>query len=158
MTERERKMEWTEGRKDELSRLYGTMTGPELAERLGTTARSVYVAANRLGLHKRQPRRIELTEDRELWLKLNFPHMSNRICALILGISERSVNRLAKRLGLRKTERFMEECRAHTARKAKESHLRNGTYPPKGVYNANLQKGGPYRFRPGHAPLRGQRE
>lgn len=151
-------MEWTGGRKDELSRLYGTMTGPELAERLGTTARSVYVAANRLGLHKGPRPRIELTEDRELWLKLNFPHMSNRICALILGISERSVNRLAKRLGLRKTERFMEECRAHTARKAKESHLRNGTYPPKGVYNANLQKGEPYRFRPGHAPLRGQRE
>lgn len=41
----------------------------------------------------------------------------------------------------------MKECRSYAAKKAAESHMRNGTYPPKGVYSANLQKGRPYMFK-----------
>ncbi len=41
----------------------------------------------------------------------------------------------------------MKEVQAHTSKKARESHLRNGTYPPKGYYSPNLQKGKPYQFR-----------
>lgn len=41
----------------------------------------------------------------------------------------------------------MREAQAHAAKRAKESHLRNGTYPPKGWYSPNLQKGQQYRFK-----------
>lgn len=75
--------------------------------------------------------------------------MSNEICGIVLGVSPRTVVRFARRLGLSKTAQFMRECQAHTAKKAKESHLRNGTYPAKGYYSPNLQKGAKYQFKPG---------
>lgn len=43
----------------------------------------------------------------------------------------------------------MKDCQAFTAKKAKESHLRNGTYPPKGFIIPNREK---YYFKPGHIP------
>lgn len=140
---------WTEARNDELRRLYrGNASGPELARHFGTSVAALYKQANKLGLRKAQPNQIELTREREFWLKRNFPHMSNGICALILGISPRSVVRLARRLRLSKTEQFMKECQAHTAKRAKESHLKNGTYPAKGYYSPNLQRGERYQFKP----------
>ncbi len=67
--------------------------------------------------------------------------MRNEICATYLGVSLRTVNRLAADMNLRKTAQFMKESQAYTSRKAKESHLRNGTYPAKGYYSPNLRKG-----------------
>lgn len=139
---------WTETRNEELRQLYRQRTAPELAAYFATTVQAIYQQANKLGLRKSQPNRIELTQEREFWLRRNFPHMSNGICALILGISPRSVVRLARRLRLSKTAQFMRECQAHTAKKARESHLRNGTYPAKGYYSPNLQRGERYQFKP----------
>lgn len=139
-------MRWTEEKCVELRRQYKSRTAPELAEIFGTTVGAVYQKANELGLRKPQPNKIELSRERETWLRLNFPRMSNEICALILGISLRSVVRQARRLGLEKTAQFMRECQAHTAKKARESHLKNGTYPAKGYYSPNLQKGEQYQF------------
>lgn len=141
---------WTKDEEDELRVLYGSMTGPALAVHFGTTPRALYVKCNKLGLKKEQPTKIHLSTSQESWMRLNYPHMSTDICALILGISHSSVTRYARRLGLQKTDQFMKECQAHTAKKAKESHLKNGTYPPKGIVNDNLAQGVAFRFRPGH--------
>lgn len=123
----------------------------EIAERLGRPLRAVYVKANRLGLPKKDdPNKIKLSQSDQWWLRQNYPHMRTEICALKLGISRRSVVRLARDLELEKTPQFMRECQAHTAKKAKESHLRNGTYPAKGWYSPNLQKGKIYQFKPNH--------
>lgn len=130
--------------------LYGSMTAEALAIRFDTTKQALYVKCNKLGLKKEQPNKIHLTQEQEFWMRRNFPHMATEICALILGISPRSVVRQARRLGLQKTEQFMRECQAHTAKRAKESHLKNGTYPAKGYYSPNLQKGEAYQFKPGH--------
>lgn len=100
-----------------------------------------------MGLKKEQPCTIRLTSSQELWLRKNYPHVSTDVCALILGMSRRTVIRKARKLGLRKTEQFMKEAQAHTARRARESHIKNGTYPPKDYYSPNLQKGEPYRFK-----------
>ena len=140
---------WTKERNMELARLYATMEAAELAEHFGTTCRAIWQQAHCLGLRKEQPRKIRLDERQELWLRLNFPHVSNLICAMILGVSVRTVVRMARRMRLMKTARFMRECQAHMAGKARESHIRNGTYPPKGWYSPNLQKGERYRFKPG---------
>ena len=145
---------WTKAEEDELRELYGKMTAEALAVRFGTTYRAIYQKCNKMGLKKGQPCKIHLTPQQELWMKIHWPHMSNEICALILGISLRSVVRQARRLGLQKTEQFMKECQAHTSQKAQESHIKNGTYPAKGYYSTNLQKGEAYQFKPGHKVIR----
>lgn len=141
-------MRWTDDKTRLLKELYPTHTSQQIAEILGTSWMAVYQKANKLGLWKEQPCKIRLTPSQELWMKRNWPHMSNGICAMYLGISLRSVIRQARRLGLEKTPQFMRECQAHTARKAKESHERNGTYPAKGWYSPNLRKGERYQFKP----------
>lgn len=132
---------WSEDKVNTLTKLYPTHTSRQIADILGTSRLAVYVQANKIGLHKEQPCKINLTDEQKQWLKRNYPHMANDICAVYLGISRRSVVRLARDLELEKTPQFMRECQAHTAKKAKESHLRNGTYPAKGWYSPNLQKG-----------------
>lgn len=148
------KKRWTKAEENELRELYGSQTAEALALHFGTTKLALYQKCNKLGLKKEQPNKIHLSPQQELWLKLNFPHMATKICALILGISHRSVIRQARRLGVVKTEQFMKECIAHTCKKAKESHLKNGTYPQKGYYSPNLQKGQKYQFKPGHKPIK----
>lgn len=137
---------WTDKQNAELRERYRTMTGPELAAHFNTTVQAVYVQAHKIGLRKPQPNKIELTPERTVWMRRNFPHMSNGICALILGVSPRTVVRFARSLGLTKTDQFMRECQAHTSKRAQESHRRNGTYPAKGYYSPNLQKGEKYQF------------
>lgn len=140
---------WTDEEVEELRHIFHTMTAKQLAERFGTTAMAINQKCYKLGLKKGYDHaRIRLSREDRLWLQLNFPHMSNEICAMKLGVSLRTVVRLARWYGFNKTPQFMKECQAHTARKAKESHLRNGTYPAKGWYSPNLQKGEKYQFKP----------
>lgn len=139
---------WTDEMDAELRRLYPTTTAPELARRFGVTVGAVRQRLLRIGLRrKEQPGKIQLTLEQTLWLRRNYPDMANAICALYLGVSESSVKRIACAMGLQKTAQFMREAQAHAARRARESHLRNGTYPPKGWYSPNLQKGQQYRFK-----------
>ena len=138
---------WTDEMDGELRRLYTTTTAPELARRFGITPGALRQHALRIGLRKEQPGKIHLTLEQQMWMRRNFPGMSNAICALYLGVSVSSVIRLARRMGLQKTAQFMREAQAHAAKRARESHLRNGTYPPKGWYSPNLQKGQQYRFK-----------
>lgn len=138
---------WTDEMDAELRCLYPTTTAPGLARRFGVTTGAVRQRLRRIGLRrKEQPGKIHLTLEQQMWMRRNYPDMANAICALYLGVSESSVVRLARRMGLRKTEQFMREAQAHAARRARESHLRNGTYPPKGWYSPNLQKGVAHRF------------
>lgn len=137
---------WTDEMDAELRRLYPTTTAPELARRFGVTPNTLRQHARRIGLRKRQPGKIILTEQQRFWMRRNYPDMANAICALYLGVSVSSVVRLARRMGLQKTEQFMRDSQAHAAKRAKESHLRNGTYPDKGWYSPNLQKGASHRF------------
>ena len=139
---------WTDEMDAELRRLYPTTTAPGLARHFGVTTGAVRQRLRRIGLRrKEQPGKIHLTLEQQMWMRRNYPGMATAICALYLGVSESSVKRIACAMGLRKTEQFMREAQAHAARRARESHLRNGTYPPKGWYSPNLQKGQQYRFK-----------
>lgn len=142
---------WTKQEETQLRDLYATHSAKDLAVILGRSLHSVQIKIFHLGLSIKgyDHKRIKLNDDQKLWLKLNFPHMATVLCAMRLGISHRSVIRIARQMGLQKTPQFMKECQANTARKAKESHLKNGTFPPKGYYSPNLQKGKPYQFKPG---------
>lgn len=145
---------WTKSDENELRELYGKMTAEALAVRFGTTTRAVYQKCFTLGLRKEQPGKIHLSQQQELWLKINFPHMSNRICALMLGLKVCTLEKKARELGLRKTEQFKKECQLHASKRAQESHLKNGTYPAKGYYSPNLQKGEAYQFKKGHKRIK----
>lgn len=136
---------WTDEMDNELRRIYPCTTAKETARMLGVTQMAVQQRAIRLGLRKGLDwRKIRLTQEQKNWLRRNYPDMANAICALYLGMSESSVSRLAREMGLRKTEQFMREAQLHAAKKAKESNLRNGTYPPKGWFSPNLRKGVEY--------------
>ncbi|MBD5309057.1 MAG: hypothetical protein HDS10_01290 [Bacteroides sp.] len=140
---------WTKDEEECLKRIYNTMPTARIAQHFGKTVFAVRAKCYRLGLKRGYDQvRIKVSDQDRLWLRLNYPHMRTELCALRLGISARSCVRLARDMGLRKTPQFMKECQALAARKAKESHLRNGTYPQKGVYTANLQKGRAYQFKP----------
>lgn len=140
---------WTPQEIDELKKIYSTMTAARLALHFGRSVHAIQVKCFHLGLSKGYDHaRIRLSREQKAWLRVNYPHMSNEICAMHLGMSVRTLIRNARWLGIDKSPEFMRQCQACTARKAKESHLRNGTYPAKGWYSPNLRKGEPYRFKP----------
>lgn len=90
--------------------------------------------------------KIVLTPRQERCLTNHFKHTKNSECAERLGISLRSVVRFARKLGLAKSRQFMVKCQRETAEAAKISHLRNGTYPPKGFRIPKSEIG---QFKPG---------
>lgn len=143
---------WTPQEEDLLRSQWRTKIRVQnIADQLGRPLLAVYLKAHKLGLPtKPNPNKVVLTREQTAWLRSNYPHIRTELCAMRLGISHRTTVRIARKLGLFKTEQFMHECQAFSAKKAKESHLKNGTFPPRGVVTENLAKGAKYRFKPGH--------
>lgn len=140
---------WTPEEEADLKQIYKTMTAKQLAEHFGRSVHAIQVKCFHLGLKKGYDHaKIRLSFDDRLWLRLNFPHIRNELCAMRLGVSLRTVVRLARSMRLEKTPQFIKESQAFASRKAQESHIRNGTYPAKGYYSPNLQKGEIYQFKP----------
>ena len=87
-------------------------------------------------------------DDRQLdYLVRHFKDTDNGYLALRLGISESSLHRLARRFGLKKTKAHCRQMQKEATEAAKRSHMKNGTYPPKGFRIPNSEK---YWFKPGH--------
>ena len=94
--------------------------------------------------------KITLTPEQERWLVAHFRHTTNPEIARRLGISETTMHRFARELGLTKTRQFMRKQQRNAADKAKESHLRNGTYPPKGY---RIPRSEEFQFKAGVTPV-----
>lgn len=90
--------------------------------------------------------KITLTPEQERWLVAHFKHTKNEEIGERLGISQSSVHRFARELGLTKTKQFMRKVQRNTTERAKASHLRNGTYPPKGY---RIPRSEEFQFKPG---------
>ena len=90
--------------------------------------------------------KINLSAKQEAWLLRHFRHTKNDEITRRLGVSHTWLHRYAREHGLVKTARFQKKCQAAAAAAAKESHLRNGTYPPKGFIIPGSEA---YRFKPG---------
>ena len=93
--------------------------------------------------------KIELTEVQLAYLQKHFKNTRNDLLARKLGISESSLHRLARKYGLKKTRQFMKKTQRATADAAKASHLKHGTYPPKGYIIPHSED---YRFNKGETP------
>ena len=92
----------------------------------------------------------DLTEKQVAWLQKHFKNTKNAVLAEKLGISESGLHRLARQYGLKKTPRFMKKCQRATSEAAKASHLKNGTYPPKGY---RIPRSEEYQFKKGETPV-----
>ena len=95
-------------------------------------------------------KKIVLTPRQEAWLVRHFRNTKNVELADHLGISESALHRFARALGLKKTKQFMRKCQAATTAAAHASHLRNGTYPPKGY---RIPRSEEFQFKPGETSL-----
>ena len=98
----------------------------------------------------RNTKKIEMTAKEEAWMRLHFKHTKNDEIAARFGWSHSTLHRFARQLGLTKTRQFMHKCQAATTAAAKESHLRNGTYPPKGY---RIPRSEEFCFKPGEKPV-----
>lgn len=94
--------------------------------------------------------KITLTLEQERWLVAHFRHTTNPEIARRLGISETTMHRFARELGLTKSRQHMRRTQRNAAAMAKESHLRNGTYPPKGYIIPRSEE---FRFKAGVTPV-----
>ncbi len=95
-------------------------------------------------------KRTILTDSQEKWLVRHYRHTKNDEICERLGVSGSTMHRIARALGLKKSHQFMRKCQMETAAAAKASHLRNGTYPPKGYRVPRAAEGG---FKKGVTPL-----
>lgn len=139
---------WSNAEIEKLRRLFKTkMTITQIAEELKRTQQSVSSKAHKLGITKNHSSRKDLTPEQQLWLKKNYPHIATILCAMMLGISPSTCSRRAREMGIEKTAQFMKEAHAHAAKRAQESHRKNGTYPPKGFIIPGSEA---YRFKPRH--------
>lgn len=91
--------------------------------------------------------KIVLTPDQLRWLISHFKHTKNDEIKARLNISDSTLHRFARELGLKKSRQFMQKCQRATNEAARASHLRNGTYPPKGFI---IPKSAENRFKKGH--------
>lgn len=105
------------------------------------------------GRHKREnptQKKNPITEKCAAWLIKHYKHTKNDDIMDKWGISHSQLHRFAREKGLTKSSQFMKKAQANTTRAAHESHLRNGTYPPKGYI---IPKSREYGFKPGETSL-----
>lgn len=127
----------------------------EIANALGRTEKAVEHKKSLLRHPKPKTSRntstkkIELTPQLERWLIRHFKHTKNDVIMERFGLSHSTLHRFARALGLTKTRQFIKKTQQECATAAKESHLRNGTYPPKGF---RIPKSDYNRFKPGVTP------
>lgn len=110
----------------------------EIAAALGRTEKAVEHRKSLLRHPKpktskcKSTQKIELTPKQMSWLKRHYKHTKNDVIMAKLGLSHATLHRFARELGLTKTRQFIRKTQQECTAAAKESHLRNGTYPPKG--------------------------
>ena len=90
--------------------------------------------------------KIILTPEREAYLVKHFRNTKNDVLMAKLGLKHSTFHRIVRKLGLKKTKQFMHKCQRATADAAKASHLKNGTYPPKGY---RIPRSEEFWYKPG---------
>lgn len=91
--------------------------------------------------------KITMTPAQREWMRAHFKHTKNDEILARFGWSHSTMHRFARELGLTKTPQFMRKCQEHTTACAIASHLKHGTFPPKGY---RIPKSEQHRFKPGH--------
>ncbi len=95
----------------------------------------------------RSTKKITLTDKQLDYLVRHFKDTDNEYLAAALDISESTLHRFARQYGLTKTKAHVRQMQREAAAAAKVSHLKHGTYPPKGYIIPGSEE---HRFKPGH--------
>jgi DNA-binding MurR/RpiR family transcriptional regulator len=91
----------------------------------------------------------QLTDKQKKWIITNFKNTKNDDIMMKIGINHSTLHRFARENGLKKTKQFQSKCQLNASEKAKESHIKNKTYPPKGYI---IPKSVENRFKSGITP------
>lgn len=73
-----------------------------------------------------------VTGEQRSWLTRHFHNTRNEAIMERFGWSHSFLHSVAREMGLKKTKQFQTKCQRNAAAKARDSHIINGTYPPKG--------------------------
>lgn len=98
-------------------------------------------------MHRGLSPKVELPEKDIQWILKHYKHTLNKDIMEKYGLSEGWLHRFARQNGLHKSRQFRAKKQQEITARAKESHLKNGTYPQKGFVIPNCEAG---RFKPGH--------
>lgn len=98
----------------------------------GKTRSCGHLRADSVRRHRGGAGKVQLSERDRDWIIRHYKHTKNEVLKERFGITDGWLHRFARENGLRKTGRFMKACQRNAADAARESHLRNGTYPPRG--------------------------
>lgn len=107
--------------------------------------RSDSVRMVRGGFHK-----LDVSERTKNWIRKHYKHTKNAEIMERFGLSDGWLHRFARAEGLKKTPQFLRKVQLEASAHAKQSHLRNGTFPPKGYVIPGREKNG---FKKGETTL-----
>ena len=93
--------------------------------------------------------KITLTEKQEAYLVRHYPNTKNDVLMEKLGLKFSTFHRIVRSLGLKKTKQFMKKMQHECSEAAKASHMKNGTYPPKGY---RIPRSEEFQYQPGEKP------
>lgn len=93
--------------------------------------------------------KITLTPEQEAWLVKHFRNTKNDVLMERLGLKFSTFHRLVRQLGLKKTKQFMKKTQHECSEAAKASHMKNGTYPPKGY---RIPRSEEFQYKQGGKP------
>lgn len=120
--------------------------GSRLKEKVRPTRSCGCLNRERMGKTALQPKRV-VPEKVQRWILKHFAHTKNQEIIDKFSLTHGWLHRFARAHGLKKTPQFMAKCQKELNEAARKSHLRNGTYPPKGyVIPGSVE----CRFEPGH--------
>lgn len=94
--------------------------------------------------------KITLTPKQEAYLIRHYRNTKNDVLMEKTGLKFSTFHRFVRQLGLKKTKRFMKKVQREAAAAAAASHLKNGTYPPKGY---RIPRSEEFQFKPGESPV-----
>lgn len=113
----------------------------------GRTKSCGHLRATSMSMTRGHFARVDMPENVKKWILKHYCHTKNREIMERFGLTEGTLHRFARANGLAKTTQFLRKVQREAADAARASHLRNGTYPPKGYVIPGSEKGA---FRPGH--------
>lgn len=93
--------------------------------------------------------KIVLTPEQEAYLVKHYKNTKNDVLMERLGLKFSTFHRIVRQLGLHKTKQFMRKMQHECSEAAKASHLKNGTYPPKGY---RIPRSEEFQYKPGDKP------
>lgn len=77
-------------------------------------------------------RPVNIDDNAKRWIIKHYIHTKNQEIKDRFGLTDGWLHRFARENGLKKSTQFIHKCQRDAAEAAKASHIKNGTYPPKG--------------------------